>query len=391
MSLIQSQGVLSGDGVTAENWRTPPFSAWSFNHLRDVLPVADIAAGDEPSPLAVSLADLSSFHLTVPWGEPLDLPGFLKATGTDALVILKDGAIAFETYLGGTTQETPHILMSVTKAMAGLIASGLHWSGDLDLHAPISTYLPEMAKTAYANATTRQLIDMRAGVGAAESAVGYEEAVNGGPGAPPPSFHGLLESLTGPAKLHGGHFSYVSANTDLAGWVMERVTGRRFSDLVSERLWRPMGADHGAYITVDREGSPWCAGGLCVTARDFARVGELLSNDGLNGSKAVLPAALIDDLQNGGDREAWAKGEWGASFSGISKSMSYRSGWYAVHEHPEHLFAMGTHGQNLFVDRANRIVVAKLSSQGPRIDFGAIGLTHLAWPEFRRCLLGGAA
>jgi len=48
---------------------------------------------------------------------------------------------------------------------------------------------------------------------------------------------------------------------------------------------------------------------------------------------------------------------------------------------------MGIHGQNLFVDRTNRIVIAKMSSQDNRIDYPAVLLTHKAVDEFRRCLL----
>jgi CubicO group peptidase (beta-lactamase class C family) len=148
-----------------------------------------------------------------------------------------------------------------------------------------------------------------------------------------------------------------------------------------------MGAERSGHIIVDGEGSPWCSGGLCVTPRDFARVGDLLVNDGRRGADEIVPKAWIDDLCDNGDREAWDTGEWRASFASIAKIMSYRAGWYAVHDDPSLLFAMGTHGQNLFIDRANRVVIAKLSSQANRIDPRAIGLTHMALPELIRCAL----
>jgi hypothetical protein len=55
---------------------------------------------------------------------------------------------------------------------------------------------------------------------------------------------------------------------------------------------------------------------------------------------------------------------------------------------PGTLFAMGTDGQNLFVDQANRLVIAKLSSQSSPVDLPAWTLTHQALAELRRCLLG---
>jgi hypothetical protein len=58
-----------------------------------------------------------------------------------------------------------------------------------------------------------------------------------------------------------------------------------------------------------------------------------------------------------------------------------------VEDDPKLLFAMGIHGQNLFVDRANRIVIAKVSSQNNPIDTKALPLTHMMVAEIRRCLL----
>jgi CubicO group peptidase (beta-lactamase class C family) len=50
----------------------------------------------------------------------------------------------------------------------------------------------------------------------------------------------------------------VSTNTDLLGWILERSTGTRFADLLSNLLWQPMGAQTSAYITVDRPAAPRC-------------------------------------------------------------------------------------------------------------------------------------
>jgi CubicO group peptidase (beta-lactamase class C family) len=378
-------------GADRANWRAAPYSRWAFHHVSEIMPTTRIEnAPDDVSALAEAPTGLDDFRLAAPGGSALDLAGFLKLTETDALVIVRDGRILFEAYDNGTTAATPHILMSGTKAMVGLLAGMLGHSAELDPNALVSDHVPEIGGTAYAGATVRHLLDMRTGVMlTAEQSSAYDAALTGAPAAPggaKPSLHGVLATLTGAQSAHGRPFTYISQNTDLLGWTIERATGQPLAELISERLWKPMGAEHAAQIIVDDAGSPWCSGGLNVTARDFARVGQLLIDDGRRGSAAILPKALVDDLCHGGDREAWRTGEWGAAFAQVGQTMSYRNGWYSVHDEPEILFAMGTHGQNLFIDRASRLVIAKLSSQAYRLNPQLIGLTHMAFPEFKRCL-----
>lgn len=231
--------------------------------------------------------------------------------------------------------------------------------------------------------TVRALLDMRSGVALdAEQTRAYLLATGWEPTPPdrPADMHGFLAALRGSPATPGGPFRYVSANYDLLGWVLERAAGATYAEAVSSRLWGPMGAEADAYVTTDAHGAARATGGVCAVARDLARVGQLL----LDGGRGAVPAAVIEDLYTGGDRAAWRDGEWGPAFSGISRAMSYRSGWYTV-DGAGLLFAMGIHGQNLFVDRARSVVIAKLSSQPDPVDGQTIGLTHrLAEAVMRR-------
>ena len=89
--------------------------------------------------------------------------------------------------------------------------------------------------------------------------VEYRKATNWhplGPGECPSDLRSFYQGSRAPEGKHGGRFHYVSPNTDLLGWVIERATGQRFADLMSRYVWKPMGAQHSAYITVDRLGAP---------------------------------------------------------------------------------------------------------------------------------------
>jgi CubicO group peptidase (beta-lactamase class C family) len=379
-------------GADLSNWRTAPYNEWAFQHVADLIPTAVIAnAPQNVLRLGVERRSLDGFRLPTRGGSALGLEDFLRVTRTDAFVVLLDGRIVYEYYDHGMTARTPHILMSATKSVIGLVAGILSGRGELDVAAAVSNYIPEIADTHYRDATIRHLLDMRTGVDfddratlAYQAATGWEPAAEGRPAH---GLHAFFAGMAASGKPHGGAFRYVTANTDLLGWAMERATGHPLIHLVSELLWKPLGAEDAAYITLDREGAPRSTGGLCSTILDFARLGQLLIDDGVRGSVVVVPRNWIEDIHTNGDRGAWVSGEFAAGFPGMA--MRYRSHWYVIDDAPQTIFAMGIHGQNLFVDRANRLVVAKMSSQDAAIDSSAIALTQRAVRQVRRCLVGG--
>jgi CubicO group peptidase (beta-lactamase class C family) len=133
-----------------------------------------------------------------------------------------------------------------------------------------------------------------------------------------------------------------------------------------------MGAETSAYVTVDRLGAPRCAGGICITVLDLARVGQLIVQGGRRNDTAIIPASWIEDVFANGDPKAWSDGDM-ISYLG-DRPMHYRNKWYVLRDRAI-AFGLGVYGQNVFVDRANEIVVAKVSSQAPPLDKRLIDLT----------------
>ena len=371
------------DQVTLANWRTAPYNRWAFHHVRELVPTAAIPRG------AGSAWELSA--------GPMDLPvGDLAATNTDGIVILHQGRMVFEQYANGMTPSSPHILMSVSKSLIGLLAGIMVERGMLDPNRDVTDVVPELKATAYRGATIRHLLDMRVGVAFDENylatsgliiayrkSTGWNPLVLGEAASDLRSFFGNLTQADGP---HGGRFHYVSPNTDLLGWVMERSAGRRFADLMSELLWQPMGAEYDALITVDRLGAPRCAGGLCLTTRDLARVGQLIAQGGRRAGVAVIPQSWIEDIFSAGDPQAWLAGPFVPLFPG--QPIHYRSKCYVVRGERPLFFGFGIHGQHLFVDRSAGLVIAKFSSQAAPLDVGRIAETLALVERIRKCLPG---
>ena len=351
--------------ATLANWRVAPFNRWAFHHVRELIPTADIP-NDPQKVRALPLQP-----------RELDLEAFLRETDTDGLAILHRGRLVFERYANGLSDEAPHILMSVTKSMLGLL---IHEIG-LDTARAVSDFVPEMKGTAYREAKLRDLLDMRAGIVWDENylatsgpIVEYRKATGWNPLNPGEtlsdlkSFYASLQQ-TAP---HGGPVHYVSPNSDLLGWVVERATGEPYGKVMGAHVWKKAGAERSAYITVDRLGAPRCAGGMCSTLRDLARVGQWLVEERPD---------FLQEIETGGDPKAWSAGDLAQYFRGVP--MRYRSHWYVLEGDAPLVFGWGIHGQHLFIDRKNQIVVARFASQSLPVDPARIALMLRAVAEIR--------
>ena len=353
--------------VSLANWRKAPYCHWAFHHVREIIPSADIS--NDPTDvweLKPDTMDTSS----------LGLDNAMVSTDCDAIVVLHKDKLVHESYRNGMTSQDPHILMSVSKSMLGLVAGTLIERGELAESDLITKHLPEIENTAYAGATVRDLLDMRAGILFDEDylategpIVDYRFAANWNPvpkdrvAADLRSFMSLLTETDGP---HGGRFHYVSPNTDLLAWVFERASGMRYAELVSERLWKPLGAEAPGYITVDRIGGARAAGGKCLLARDLARVGMMMANGGQRDGKQVVPACWLEDIVQNGDPQAWKDGDFYNEMG--QRDIHYRSKWYVNREAEPLIFGVGIHGQFLFVDPAKKLSIAWLASQDSPLD-----------------------
>ena len=356
--------------VTLANWQDPPYSRWAFRHMREIIPSQRITAGPgEPAPLPAASGPLPDPPVWRLDGSTATAAEVFADTHTDALVVLHDGHLVAERYDDGMTAATPHLLMSVSKSLVGCVAGVLTDRGLLDPAAPVTAYVPEARSSGYGGATIRHLLDMRTGVAFRETytkldaevrvmerSMGWRPAQPGDPAGAYP----YLTTL-GQAGPHGGEFTYRSADTDMLGWVCERASGTRMADLISALIWQPMGAERDGEVTCDPLGSAIHDGGVSVTARDLARFGQMLIDDGMVRGYPVVPAAWLAATRDPGPgvREAFAV---------TDNELVLPGGWYRnqfwVIPGPGGavLVCLGIHGQLVYADRATRTVVAKLSS-----------------------------
>jgi CubicO group peptidase (beta-lactamase class C family) len=302
-------------------------------------------------------------------GSTATVEEVLASTFTDALVILHDGQLLTERYYAGMTADTRHLLMSVSKSIVGCVAGVLADRGLLDPGSPVAAYVPEADRSGYAGATIRNLLDMRTGVAFRETytapdaevrvmerSMGWRPALPGDPAGAYP----YLATL-GSAGPHGGEFSYRSADTDMLGWACERASGIRMADLISTLIWQPIGAERDAEITCDALGSAVHDGGISATARDLARFGQMVLDDGMSRGRTVVPGTWLADARTpeSGVREAFARTDNEAVLPGGWYRNQF---WFVPGACGPVSLCLGIHGQLVYVDRAAGTVVVKMSS-----------------------------
>jgi hypothetical protein len=359
--------------VTLANWRQAPFNRWALHNIRQVLPTAPIERDGPPSPLPRSIRAIEGLLVRAADGSRLTVADALARTFTDGFLVLHRGAIAHESYDTGMRERDQHILFSVTKSVTATMTGLYVERGLIDPEAPVVRYVPEVEGSAYGTATVRHVLDMTVGIAFVEDYtattgdfVRYREASGWNPVFDADRFGENIRSYLRTLRREGEHghaFHYVSPNSDLLGWILERATGTRFHELASRDLWGPMGAEHDAYIGVDRIGTPRTAGGWCMSLRDLGRFGQLVLERGVANGRQVIPGRWIDDIRRGGDPAAWERGA-----KGFLPGGRYRSKWYVIGNDHGAFCGIGIHGQWLYVDPAASVVIAKFSSQPVAVD-----------------------
>lgn len=352
------------------NYFSFPKMRWSVCHMREFLPTKNVSKGLgnaipfeyqlDPEIDSIRFTPLGS-DTTMTWQESL------SANYTDGMLILHKGKVVYEKYLGCLAEGEKHAAMSMTKSMTGLLAQILVAEGKLDEKAKISTIIPELTRSAFGSATVRQVMDMTTNLDYSEDYSdpnadiwAYTTAADPLPKAKdyqgPNGYYEYLQTVKAGGE-HGQSFGYKTVNTDVLGWIISRVTGKGYTELLSEMLWSKIGAEQDAYITIDSKGTSFAGGGLSAGLRDLGRIGQLMLNNGKLGDAQLFPASVVKSIEQGADKSHFNQ----AGYSTLDGG-SYRSMWWVI-DHDKKVFsARGVHGQTIYVDRSADMVIVRFAS-----------------------------
>jgi CubicO group peptidase (beta-lactamase class C family) len=316
-------------------------------------------------PVALTALDQISFDGND--GRKTSVQAWLQDGYTDAFLVMHRGRIAHEHYAVGMQRQHAHAYWSMSKSVVGLLAMLLMHDGTLDPNVKLSSYVGELAGSAWADATVQEALDMTTGVAYSEQFADPKADIHRylrasclvPVAADYTGARTLTDLLPTLQKLgeHGQAFRYKSVDTEVLAWVLQRVSGLRLSELLSQRLWRRLGAEEDAFLWLDGIGNEAGSVGLNATLRETGRLGELLCNQGRVGNQQVVPEAVVRELRRVADPAKFA-----ASGGAARAGYSYHNFWWVPHDADGSFEAKGLFGQHLHINPAAEVVIVKFSS-----------------------------
>jgi CubicO group peptidase (beta-lactamase class C family) len=352
----------AGDGVAGrETWAFGnSHPAATFRSLAEILPSRRVAPAATASTLLPPKAPFTVEYTFQ--GAKHALADFPARTDTTGLLILKDNQIVFEGYYQGADQQDQFISFSTGKSFVSTLLAFAVADGKIaSIEDPVIKYLPEVAGSTYATAKIRDVLQMSSGTSYSEEYEDPKSDIAGFAAKINKSRGGLYDFSRSfkPARPPGQKFYYASADTEVLGALIARVTGKSLSEYMSEKLWKPIGAEGAARWIIDQPGAAgreMAAGGLLVRLRDYGRFGLLFANGGRVDGKQLLPAGWVETAT----RPQAPYVDYGKLYPGYPLGYGYQ--WWCFPD-PHHRFtAEGIHGQFIVVDPVEHVVMVKLSS-----------------------------
>ena len=372
---------------SSANWNQPPHNRHSFQHMSALFATQTIQRSTKSAmTFEYALEDTSQLTYPVSKGATEPLQHFLDSTFTDAFLVLKEGVIVTEEYRNNMRDNTQHLLNSVSKSFVGMLAGIAVEDGLLDTSKYVSAYLPELANSAFSETTVQRALDMTAAVAYSEdydqpkddfwheaAVVGWRPDLQSD--SSPRSLIDYCKERSQTEQGEGERFHYRTVLTNLCTAVIERATNTPFCEFFAQRLWQPLGPEQDANVVVDPTGLPYMGAGMSACARDLARFGEMLRNDGFYNDQQILPASWVRDTRLGNDelRELFAASD----YHGLLPNGHYTNQVWADRESDE-IMCIGIHGQTIYIHRSKQLVCVKLSSHPYPTDLGLWGATYRA-------------
>ncbi len=332
----------------------------NFSRFKEMLPVSRMAASSTPYQFAdgqtIALPATYAFE-----GEERSSDNFLTETDTSAVLVLKDGEVRHELYRLTGGRDVQWISWSVAKsfvsALVGIAVAEGHICGIGD---PISDYIGVEPGSAYDGVRIKDVLQMSSG------ARWNEDYTDTGS-----DVHRLAAAMAGVMPLDafvatmvheaepGTICRYNSGDTQALGGLLVRATGRSLTEYMREKLVEPLGFESDAYWLIDGVGMEMAFAGLNVTARDFAKLGELYRNHGRWDGKQIVPETWVHASVRA-DAPPHQPGQ--PILADHPLDLGYGYQWWLPNGDRGEFSAIGIYNQLVYVDPSRGVTIVKLSA-----------------------------
>ncbi|MDT3495884.1 beta-lactamase family protein [Bacillus toyonensis] len=368
----------SKNNVTKENWLDDPYLRWSYTHMKEFTLINEVKNNpDQVSHFPTALQKLDDFAVERGFGTTTPLKKLLDDNKTDAFVVVYNEQLVYERYFNGYNESEPHGMASLAKVFTGAMIQSLAEENRIDLEKTADTYIKELNNTPFGKATLQQLMDMQVSV--EYPTHGYEHPALENQDAQLYLASNILprgKNYDGPMKIYdmlreveetappGSGFSYDNGSAETLAWVIRTITGKSLAENVSERIWSQIGMEENAYYVTDETKVEQASAGLNATARDMARFGQLLLNNGEYNGKQIIPSSITESVENVQEGELAI---------GNGASISYHNQWWIPHNEQGAFEVLGSYGQTLYIDpKANMVIVHFSSNATPSNEIHSV-------------------
>ncbi|MCB0427580.1 MAG: serine hydrolase [Mangrovimonas sp.] len=268
--------------------------------------------------------------------------------GTIAYVIIKNDSIWFEDYYENYNEASKSNSFSMAKSyVTALLGKAIMQGHIKSLDQPICDFIPEFCDGQAAKVTVGDLSSMSSGSNWDER---YYSPFSITTRA---YFDDDLEKVAESVKIvnePGQAFKYASGDTQLLAIVLEKATGKKLYDYLTEELWKPLNCENQALWQVDSKDHDLVKAYCCIAsnAKDFARLGKLYKDHGKWNGKQVLDSSFIAKCIT----------------PRFPESPEYGYGWWMKDLGSKHFFMMRGHlGQYVLVEPNDNIIIVRLGHQ----------------------------
>ena len=276
------------------------------------------------------------------------LQKYNDAYGTIAYVIIKNDSIWFENYYNGYGEDSKTNSFSMAKSyVSGLMGKAIEEGYIKSLDQPVSDFFPEFSEGLAAKLTVGDLSSMASGTNWVEK---YYSPLSITTRA---YFDDDLKKIILGLKVikePGQAYKYSSGDTQLLAMVIEKATGKKLYNYLTESFWKPLGSENETLWQVDSKEHDLVKAYCCIAsnAKDFARFGKLYKDHGKWKGEQLLDSAFV------------AK----SITPRFAESPQYGYGFWMQKRNGKSFFMMRGHlGQYVIVEPEDNIIIVRLGHQ----------------------------